>query len=249
MATARLTKRAIDALVPDSDRDFFVWDADPKGFGVRVFPAGRKVFVLKYRPRGSLATRRLKLGVYGSVTVDQARRLARRYLGAVSEGADPAREQHGERHAVTVATLGASYLDDVRVRRKPGTAGEYTRLWDKHVVPALGRHAVAKVTTAEIARLHRALHETPYVANRVLAVVGAFFTFAAREGARERHDNPAYGVEFYPERKRDRFLAPAEYATLFDALNSRRAGRPAARASAEARAEVGRDGEAPAEGR
>src|SRR5688500_18452534 len=186
MATARLTKRTIDALRPDSDRDFFVWDTDPKGFGVRVFPAGRKVFVLKYRPRGSLATRRLKLGVYGSVTVEQARRLARRYLGAVTEGADPSRERHAERHAATVAALGTAYLDDVRVRRKSGTAVEYARLWTKHVVPALGRLSVASITEADMARLHRSLHETPYVANRVLAVFGSFFTFAAREGARER---------------------------------------------------------------
>jgi integrase len=229
MATARLTKRAIDALRPDSGGDFFVWDTDPKGFGVRVFPAGRKVFVLKYRPRGSLATRRLKLGVYGSVTVEQARMLARRYLGAVTDGADPARDRHAERHAATVATLGAAYLDDVQVRRKPGTAAEYERLWKKHVVPALGGLSAAKVTTAEVARLHRSMHETPYVANRVLAVIGSFFTFAAREGARERQDNPARGVEFYPERKRERFLSPAEYAKLFDALTrAEREGLPAA---------------------
>ena len=53
--------------------------------------------------------------------------------------------------------------------------------------PKLGRVLVTDVTPADVGRVHRALASTPYVANRVLALVGAFFTFAALQGERSRH--------------------------------------------------------------
>src|SRR5882672_8608236 len=50
---ARLTKRQIERLEyagdPDRNERRVIWDTDPRGFGVRVFPSGRKAFVLSYR--------------------------------------------------------------------------------------------------------------------------------------------------------------------------------------------------------
>lgn len=218
MAVIKLTKRAIDGLKPRPGADYFVWDAELKGFGIRVAPAGRKVFALGYRARGSRQFRRLTLGAYGPLTPDEARRIAKSQLGAIAEGADPATARQDVRRAPTVAELGEHYLADARARRKPSTAVEYARLWKKHVVPALATRKVAAVTTADVARLHRAMRDTPYVANRTLSVMGAFFTFAAREGIRTRHDNPARMVEFYPEHARERFLTAEEFTRLGEAL-------------------------------
>ena len=113
--------------------------------------------------------------------------------------------------------LGAAYLEDVRVRRKKRTASEYQRMWNKHVLPALGSRPVPEVTTADISRLHRSLSKTPYLANRLLAMLGAFFTYASKEGVRPPHDNPAHGTEFYPEKARERFLTPEEFRRLGEA--------------------------------
>ena len=43
---AKITKRAVDALQPDEDRDVFAWDNELRGFGVRVKPSGVKTFLI-----------------------------------------------------------------------------------------------------------------------------------------------------------------------------------------------------------
>lgn len=226
MATANLTKRAVDALKFAPGCDYFVWDASLKGFGVRVTQRQdktgktirRKVFLVGYRPAGERQYRRLTLGAFGPLTVDQARTQALRHLSAVSSGSDPLRAKRVARAELTVRELGEAYLADVQARRKPRTAAEYRRLWTKHVLPAIGSKKTASVTTGELRRVHRSMLETPYLANRVMAMLGAFFTFAAKEGIRSTSDNPAHGIEFYPEKPRERFLSPDEFRRLGAAL-------------------------------
>jgi integrase len=229
----KITKLVIDSLSPNGVDDYYVWDTELKGFGVRVWPTGRRVFVLQYRPQGARQSRYLTLGQYGALTADQARTLAKAKLGAVAGGADPARERQDAREAPTVRELGESYLDEVSAKKKPATTREYKRLWAKHVLPALGSTKARAVTSGDVAKLHRQMRKTPYAANRVLALLGTFFSFAAREGERARHDNPAHGVEPYSERARERFLTPAEFAQLGGALT--RAEQKGLRAAPEHR--------------
>jgi integrase len=220
MAVGKITKRAVDALQPSS-RDLFLWDEELTGFGIKVTPSGRKSYVLQYRVPGlgrRASPKRLVLGEHGALTPEEGRRLARRQLGNVAYGSDPAADRRARRGAASMKELGESYLQDVRIRRKPRTAEEYSRLWGKHIVPVLGSKSVAEVTAVEVRRLHRSLHGTPYLANRVLAMLGAFFAYAIREGVRPSHENPAHGVEFFPEKPRDRFLTPKEFRELGDTL-------------------------------
>tara|TARA_R110000868_G_scaffold179985_1_gene420487 strand:- start:536 stop:811 length:276 start_codon:yes stop_codon:yes gene_type:complete len=69
----KLTKRMIEGL-KIKDKDYFIWESELSGFGVRVFPTGRIKFVLQYRH--GRTSRRMSLGQYGALTVDQARGLA-----------------------------------------------------------------------------------------------------------------------------------------------------------------------------
>jgi Site-specific recombinase XerD len=237
MATANLTKRTIDALAFTPDCDYFVWDTKLTGFGVRVTGRTdaegkvhrRKVFVLGYRPRGGRQFRRLTLGVFGPLTTEQARGEALRQLSATTRGIDPLAARRAARGGETVRELGASYLEEVERRRKPGTAREYKRLWMKHILPALGTKPVSVVVNADIRRLHRSLHETPYVANRVVARLGTFFAHAIAEGAIPSKENPVHGIEFYPEQGRERFLTKEEFGRLGEALaRAEREGLPPA---------------------
>ena len=92
MGLARqITKRLIDASKPKAT-EYFVWDGALAGFGVRVQPSGVMSYVVKYRAgsgRGA-PTRRLTLGKVGTLTPDEARTLAKKTLGSVAHGADPA---------------------------------------------------------------------------------------------------------------------------------------------------------------
>ncbi len=220
MPVGSITKRTVDALEPSSS-DRFLWDEDLTGFGLRVTPSGHKSYVVQYRVPG-LGRRgfpkRIVLGEHGVLTPEEARRLARQQLGKVAHGADPAADRAARRAAATIRELGAAYLEDVRVRHKRRTAREYERLWNKHVLPAFGSRPAPEVTASDLRRLHRSLAKTPYLANRVLAMLGAFFTYASKEGIRPPHDNPAHGLEFYPEKPRERFLTPQEFRRLGEAL-------------------------------
>lgn len=220
MAVQHITKRTIDALSTTRHHEY-VWDDELPGFGVRVTASGFKAYVVQYRlpglgRRGTV--KRITLGAHGVLTPDEARRLAKRELGKVAQGVDLAAERAARKEAATIKELGTEYLKDVELHRKPGTAKEYRRLWEKHVLPALGSKFVAEVATAHIRRLHRTLHKTPYLANRLAAMLGAFFTFAEKEGARPSNDNPAHGIEFFAEKPRERFLTKEEFKRLGAAL-------------------------------
>jgi integrase len=231
MAVGSITKRTVDSIKPAAN-DRFLWDTELGGFGLRITPAGHKSYVVQYRIPGlgrrGLA-RRIVLGEHGVLTPEEARRLARKELGKVANGTDPAADRAHRRAAASMKELGTAYLEDVRVRRKKRTASEYERMWTKHVLPALGSRPVPEVTSADISRLHRSLAKTPYLANRLLAMLGAFFTYASKEGVRPLHDNPAHGTEFYPEKSRERFLTPEEFRRLGEALSrAAREGLPPA---------------------
>ena len=232
MPVGRITKRSVDTLQPSS-HDVVLWDEDVRGFGVLVTPKGHKSYVVQYRIPGlgrrGFAKRIVLGSTLGGLTPDVARQLARRELGKVAHGADPAADRAARREAATMQDLGAAYLEDIQARHKERTIGEYSRLWNKHVAPALGSRQVADVASTDIRRLHRSLSKTPYLANRVLAMLGAFFTFATKEGVRAPHDNPAHEVEFYPEKPRERFLTQREFGRLGEALvRAERDGLPPA---------------------
>lgn len=94
----KITKRIVDATAA-GERDQCVWDDDVRGFGLKVTPAGRRVYVTQYRMggRGS-PTRRLTIGQHGMPwTVDTARTEARRLLGLVAAGRDPGAEKQAGR--------------------------------------------------------------------------------------------------------------------------------------------------------
>ena len=103
MAGEKLTKRVVDALkAPEPSkvgvkvRESFVWDRELRGFGVQVMPSGLKSFVIQYRtPEGR--HRRVVIGRYGLMTVEEARNLAHEKLVAVSKGVDPVAEERPRR--------------------------------------------------------------------------------------------------------------------------------------------------------
>jgi hypothetical protein len=93
MPRIKLTKSAIDSL-PTSKSDVLYWDASCPGFGVKVTPSGRKVFVVLYRTGGAGSKlRKYTIGPYGRVTLHQARVAAQRVFAAKLEGRDPAAEK------------------------------------------------------------------------------------------------------------------------------------------------------------
>ena len=208
MTTQRITKRAVDALKPNGF-EFTVWDDAVIGFGVRVRSTGAKSYVVVYRAgsgRGA-PVRRFTIAAIAKIAPDRARARAKVILASVAHGLDPAAQKTTERGMATLAELADRFMaEHVEPKRKGGTATFYGDILDRIVKPALGTTKADKLTRFQIGKLHSSLAETPFQANRVLAVVGSMYAFAGRTGIVPEGTNPARSVEKFKEGRRERFL-------------------------------------------
>jgi hypothetical protein len=109
-----LTKRGIDAAKP-AKKDHFLWDGAEHGLGVKITPAGSKIFILQKSVQGRL--KRMTIGRCGDVTLEAARKLARRLNGEIVQGKDP------------VAEARAAREEKERRERSEKTVGD---LWDRY---------------------------------------------------------------------------------------------------------------------
>jgi integrase len=159
------------------------------------------------------------LGGVGKLTPEQARAAAKKVLGAVAHGKDPAAEKASERRSLHLGdVIGAFLSEHAEAKRKASTAAWYRDGLERIVKPALGEMNPGKVTRQDVARLHSSLRETPVQANRVLAMIGALYGFAARARYVPEGYNPARAIEKFPERSRERFLTSDELARIGDVL-------------------------------
>jgi integrase len=207
-----ITKRTIDSLKPRAT-DYFVWDEDLSGYGVRVMPSGKKSYVVQYRTGGR--TRRNAFSRVGTMTPDEARKHARELLVAVDRGKDPVSEIIAHRRSPSISELCQRFLTEhVSQRCKPSTQREYRRSVELFVTPSLGTFKVGDVTRADIAKLHHNMRTIPYQANRTLGVLSKVFNLAELWGLRSEGSNPCRNVKKYRESKRQRYLTLEEIGRL-----------------------------------
>ena len=217
---AKLTKRLVEQLVADGPDEIWVWDMELPGFALRIKPSGIKAYVVQYR-NAHRRPRKITLGRHGVMTVDEARRLARKTLAMIDRGEDPAEQRRANRNAVTVAELCDRYLaEHVDVHNKPTTRRQMRRLVEIKIRPALGQMPIKSVTRADIASLHSRMSNSRYEANRMLAALSKMFNLAELWGLRPDGSNPCRHIKRYAETKRDRFLDDDELTRLGDALTT-----------------------------
>jgi integrase len=212
----KLTKRFVDA-AETRDGDYFIWDDDLAGFGLRVLPSGRKGYIVQYRV--GRRSRRISLGSTNVVTCEQARTAAIKVISAARNGEDLAEQRDTDRRAITVRELADRFdREHVAVRVKDSSAKGYRRLLDRTILPALGRLRVTEVTRADVAKLHHDQRHIPYEANRCLEIISKMFSLAEIWGLRPDGSNPRKHIRKHPEEKRERFLSPAELKRVGEVL-------------------------------
>jgi integrase len=222
------------------------------GFGVRRVEAARVYFVqyrFGYGRRGRL--RWFSIGRHGAIwkdghplTLDKARSEAKRLLGLVRNGTDPAEGRDTDKTALTVAELCDEYLKAVPTLptrrgtiKKASTLATDTGRIERHIKPLLGRLRIDAVTRRDVERFAadvaagktkadiktktrgRAIVDGGKgTAARTLGLLGAIFSYAVAE--RHRADNPVRGVRRDPGRQMQRFLSAEEIGRLGAALTS-----------------------------
>jgi integrase len=209
----RITERFVSSIIPSRDRIY--WDDRLKGFGVRVSPSGRKTYLIQYRNLNR-GTRRFKLGVHGKLKAEKARSRAKELLGKNEGGFDPSKERNTRRYAPTLADLARDYFEHHGPKKRASSLRNDHSMVNRYVLPHLGRKPVADVTRRDVQNLHQFMKGTPHQANRALALLSKMFSLAIQWDW--RLDNPARGIERYPEAPRERWLSQEELGRLFDAL-------------------------------
>lgn len=235
--TSKLTKIAIDRAQAD-ETDYFLWDGDLKGFGIKIAKGGRKSYVCKYRVGSgrTAPTRRMTIGAHGSPwTIDQARAEARKILGRAANGEDPAKEKQDEKKQITVSQLCDQYLEHGIGTKKESTIATDRGRIDRHIKPLLGKKKIPDVTRADIKRflndiangktsvdVKTGLRGRAIVrggkgaASRTVGLLGGIFSYAFDCGLIEI--NPVRGVKRFADKKGERFLSQKELVALGKAL-------------------------------
>ena len=241
MPTAKLTKRSVDAFAPPADNQAVLWDSEIRGFGVRVLPSGLKTFIAQYRSMAGVK-RRINLGRYGVITVEQARALAKIKFGAVAAGEDPAEEVLKAKQGMTVGELCDWYLTEARagniLGRRHRPIKESSLSMDEsvinvHIKPLLGRRVAKHLTIAEVEKMQADVKEGrtaqkrgqgrggrttggPGAASRCVGTLQAVLGHAKHKGLLAVH--PTLGVKKLATNKKTRRLSSTEITNLGKAL-------------------------------
>jgi integrase len=214
MAVKTITKRAVDALqCPSKDR-VFLWDDELPGFGVAAMASGSKIYVIQYKRGGK--TKRKKVGKHGRLTPDEARKIAKTMLGAIEDRTGRLKR---EAKARTFSQVATDFINlHVKAKRKGRTADDYERILKLHLNPEFGTTQLRLIDKVDLARLHAGMKDSPGAANRAIALFSSVWNWAAKRGEVERSDNPATGLDRYPENPRERYLTRDELKRLGAAL-------------------------------
>ena len=214
----KLTKRAVDA-ARAAKGEAFLWDDELPGFGLRVKASGAKSFLVQYRNANG-RSRRLTLGRYGVLTVEEGRKQAKLALAEVVKGADPAESKKLTRGAMTIEELCREYLTKAEaglILTRRGEAKSSSTLYtdtgriNRHIVPLIGKRTVKDFTAIDAGKFQRDVIAGKSAADvktklrgraivtggkgtaaRTMGLLGGIFSYAVSEGY--RLDNPCNGI-------------------------------------------------------
>lgn len=212
----KLTKRFVESIVPDPQKPLKYWDDELRRFGIVVLPSGRRTYCIEYR-NANHVQKRVKIGVHGQITPEEARNLAKIQLGKVAYGQDLAQATKQARNLPTITDLANDYIERHGPKKRARSLQEDERLLRNTILPNFGSMKVESIDRRAIETLHLKLSDMPYKANHVLALLSKMFSLAESWGWRV--GNPVRGIQKYQEEKRDRWLSEEEIQRLWAILD------------------------------
>jgi integrase len=226
MPKLHLTKSVIDELAPGSSETVY-WDDSVPGFGLKVTPQGRKVFIVLYRTKGGFKRlRKYTIGTYGQTTLAIARIAAQKVLADRNEGKDPAGDKRDHRKKVVTDTV-EDVVKEYRSRHVDALRSSYeiNRIIDTELLSRWRTKSIHEISRREILS---ALDEivargSPAAANYTFTVMRAMFNWAIGRGILEK--SPCTGLSKpTPVKSRNRILSDDELREIIFA--ARRTTRP-----------------------
>lgn len=206
------SRRLLDTLRPPATGRTWVYDAAQPGLALMITDRDARSFYLYKKVAGR--PQRIRLGGLDEITVDQARKLCAKKLGAIADGANPMAERRAIREETTLGDLWAWFSAQAKMRKR--SFGTDQSRW-KHHLEAWQSRRLSEITSADVSALHtRTGKDKPITANRVLALLSTMYNRARTIGY--AGGNPCEAVQRFAEESRERFLNADELRRFTAAL-------------------------------
>ena len=195
------------------------FDDDLRGFGVRVYPSGRKAFFISYRNESG-TKKRHTIGDFGVFTATSSRKFAQDLLAETRRGIDPQVDRQDKRDELTFEELADRYIEEYSKVKNKSWKDDAQRLRD-HLIPAIGKRKLAEITLTQLQKIHARIknEKSPATANRVAALVKRVFTIADEWNLIDK--NPSTKLKMFQEPPpRDIVLTPDQCRLLIDACDA-----------------------------
>lgn len=228
----KLTKTVVDrAALPSDKAQAFLRDSALQGFGLRITRNGTKSFIVEKRIHGKV--RRMTLGKYGPLTVEQARREAQKQLATIAMGSDPIAEKRTRQaRAITLQNAFTDFLV-ARKNLKPKTINDYRHAITHYLKPWL-KKPINEITAPMVSRRHREIGEQngkvqANVVFRTLKSVMNYAKFEYLDGNNQPilSANPVdilnHTRAWYPQRRRHTIIKAHQLPNWYRAVQSLKA--------------------------
>lgn len=209
-------------------KEFFWWDTELPGFGLRVFAGGSRSWFLQFRQRGKQM--RITLGRPPEVRAEEARTLARAQLAKVMlDGLPVAQKARRDNPGATLfRDFALRFWADYSRHWKPSTRkGNRARIF-KDLTNIFGHLRVDAIRKADVLRWRDSWADRTGAFNRTIPIMSVMMGYAEQLGMRPRGSNPCRGTPRYKRKPVDRFLSAREFNRLAASLRDFEESNPIA---------------------
>lgn len=215
----KLTVRVVEGMEP-GEKDVICMDSEVPGFGLKVTPKGKRSFFLYYRTEGH-AQRRPSIGTYPAMRPEQARAIATEWLAEVRRGGDPSAERQLRRASRGHGRMVDMFEEYKKDRSHLRSINEISRVFERDILPTLGKRKIDEVTRSEVSNLLDKLSvRSTVVASNARKRLSAFYTWALPRMPHGTVSPVAGAAVPHPPAARERVLSDVEVIGLWRVLDS-----------------------------
>ena len=224
MPTVDLTPRLARESKP-GEKDTILFDRSTPGFGLRIHPSGRKVYIVQALIKGR--SRRIVIARHGKMELNETCRRARDILARIRAGRNPAEDIRREKQTPTFREFAEEYLHRCEPHWKPSGRRTVRNYLKARILPTFGKMPLDRIGPEDVAAwFDTASKDRPGAANRAFEILRSMMFRAEEWGWRERDSNPCHGIRKNPRNHVARFLDTDELGRLGRALDAREAEWP-----------------------
>jgi integrase len=223
------TKRKLEELTcPEQSKQVYFFDDEVRGLEISVTPKGSKSFV--YRRKVDGQKRRLWLGYFPDMTIDQARGKVRELNNLISDDVNVFDKDATRKEELTLEQLFDEYIErHAKKTRKTWTdmVDAFHRAFDgdkndrsRKLSIDLRKKKISAINQQMAEQVHGEIAKKrgEYSANRLVQLLRAVYN-KGKKWKLVDGENPFTGITLFQEKPRERFLSKEEAIKLLTKLN------------------------------